>query len=101
MTNEEKQIEEMAQCLCEWNRGTLCILDDKDCDLQCTYGKLANRLTAKGYRKASDVARVIFAEIEENMTDIRMGFATLRAIGKRHLAKIKEKYESEDEENGN
>lgn len=63
--SRNEQIEEMAQCLCEWNRGTLCILDDKDCDLQCTYGKLANKLTAKGYRKSTDVAEEIFAEIEE------------------------------------
>jgi hypothetical protein len=52
-------------------------------------------LSKIGYRKASDVAREIFEEIEENMTDIKMEFATLRAIGKRQLAKIKEKYESE------
>ena len=65
--DKEKQIEAMAQCLCEWNRGTLCILDDKDCDLQCTYGKLANKLIAKGYRKSTDVAEEIFAEIEKNI----------------------------------
>lgn len=62
--SRDEHIEEMAQCLCEWNRGTLCILDDKDCDLQCTYGKLANKLTAKGYRKSTDAAEEIFAEIE-------------------------------------
>lgn len=66
--SREKKIEEMAQCLCEWNRGTLCVLDDKDCDLQCTYGKLANKLTAKGYRKASEVAEEIFGDIEVALT---------------------------------
>lgn len=63
--SRDKQNEEMAQCLCGWNRGTLCILDDKDCNLQCTYGKLANELTAKGYRKSTDLAEEIFAEIEK------------------------------------
>lgn len=63
--SRDKQIEEMAQCLCEYNRGTLCILDDKDCDLQCTYGKLANKLTAKGYRKSTDLAEEIFAEVKQ------------------------------------
>ena len=93
-----KQIEEMAKDICLVKGGCDDVCDPIE---DCRAFKYSQRAYEKGYRKASDVARVIFAEIEENMTDIRMGFATLRAIGKRHLAKIKEKYESEDEENGN
>ena len=91
--SRDKQIEEMAQCLCEWNRGTLCILDDKDCDLQCTYGKLANKLTAKGYRKSTDVAEEIFAEIDTLIVRRMIAdspFIDDRLI--RDIAKLKKKY---------
>lgn len=48
---EEKQIEEMAKDMCDYARGEICILDDKICDMQCTSAKIAEKLTAKGYRK--------------------------------------------------
>lgn len=92
--SREKQNEEMAQCLCGWNRGTLCILDDKDCNLQCTYGKLANELTAKGYRKSTDLAEEIFAEIEEHLKQTgKKGYVgTISGL----LAELKKKYLGED-----
>lgn len=104
---DKKQIEEIKQLARDiFERGTA--LDGIDFVHAAVNGadrddthfmRIARHLYCnKGYRKASEVAREIFAEIEENMTDIKMEFATLRAIGKRHLAKIKEKYESEDTE---
>lgn len=93
----EKQIEEMARDICPYKDE---YIDCKQCDTEldigeypCCYKGFAKQMYEKDYRKASDVAREIFAEIEENMTDIKMEFATMRAIGKRHFAKIKEKYE--------
>ena len=104
MTNEEKQIEEIKQLARDiFERGTAldgidfvhAAVNGADDDPESHFMRIARHLyVTKGYRKASDVAREIFAEIEENMTDIKMEFATMRAIGKRHLAKIKEKYES-------
>jgi hypothetical protein len=94
MTNEKKQIEEMANDIAK-----ICPdLVENCCGQVNCVTHLTLSLSKIGYRKASDVAREIFADIEENMTDIRMEFATLRAIGKRQLAKIKEKYESEGKE---
>ena len=90
--SRDKQIEEMAQCLCGWNRGTLCILDDKYCNLQCTYGKLANELTAKGYRKASDLAEEIFAEIEEMVITEKSNDGCAFYLDKVELAELKKKY---------
>lgn len=40
----------------------------------------------------SEVAREIFADIENNMIDIKMEFSTLRAIGSKTLAKLKKKH---------
>ena len=54
---KDEQIEEMAKDLCE------CYVDygTDTIDVKAT----AEKLTIKGYRKASDVAREIFEEIEE------------------------------------
>ena len=94
--NKDKQIEEMAKLLCEdCGRTTSPCADDGG---MCTavYGQ-AEYLYNAGYRKASDVAREIFEEIESNMTDIRMEFATLRAIGGNAFEKLKKKYTEGDE----
>jgi DNA integrity scanning protein DisA with diadenylate cyclase activity len=60
--DKEKQIEEMARDICKSrfaNDTRLC----KECENECLYYQIASALNAKGYRKASDVAREIFAEI--------------------------------------
>lgn len=54
----------------------------------------ANRLYVNGYRKASDVAREIFEEIEDNSYSYGVNFV----ISKETLAELKKKYESEGEE---
>lgn len=97
--SREKQIEEMAQCLCGWNRGTLCIFDDKDCDLQCTYGKIANELTAKGYRKSTDLAEEIFAEIEASakVKYWRGGGLVVFEVNGEDFAELKKKYTEGEE----
>ena len=64
--NRDKQIEEMARDLCEcYNCDGTCYQDDKPCDLKCDEYTNAQYLYEKGYRKASDVAREIFEEIEK------------------------------------
>lgn len=56
----------MARDICEcYNSDGTCYQDDNRCDLRCDHYTDAEYLYAKGYRKASDVARGIFAEIEE------------------------------------
>lgn len=58
---------------------------------------LAHALTEKGYRKSSEVAEEIFAEIEKNL--VILGDNNLckhfRAIGWRKFAELKKKYTSE------
>ena len=61
MENREKQIEEMADILCE-AKGHDCNGGD---DCRCV--KQAEALYNAGYRKASEVAEEIFAEIEEHI----------------------------------
>ena len=97
--NKEKQIEEMAKVID-------CSLPLLDCEAWrcdgCKYEKYkhmcmgikqAEVLYNKGYRKASDVAREIFAEIE-----------AIKCVGLlpnswvKQFAELKKKYESEDEE---
>ena len=64
--SREKQIEEMARDLCEcYNCDGTCYQDDKPCDLKCDEYTNAQYLYAKGYRKSTDLAEEIFAEIDE------------------------------------
>ena len=69
--NRDKQIEEIAIDLCEYyNCDGTCYQDDKPCDLRCDEYTNARYLYEKGYRKASDVAREIFEEIEDVLNNI-------------------------------
>ena len=56
--NRDKQIEELAEVLWEYNRT-------RDDDAIALGESLAEYLLDAGYRKASDVAREIFEEIEK------------------------------------
>ena len=84
--NKEKQIFEIKDCI------------DAVCGADCAYFDIdgfaiANEIYKKGYRKASDVAEKIFAEIEKNMVSIDdIDFNRFRAIGRRTFAEIKKKY---------
>ena len=52
--SREKQIEEMARCICERDDGDICTLDSKSCDCKCTSGSIAELLYDRGYRKQSE-----------------------------------------------
>ena len=67
---EEKQIEEMAKDMCEYYYEGTCYQDKKTCDCKCDIFTDAQYLYAKGYRKASDVAREIFEEINSSLVYI-------------------------------
>ena len=61
---KDKQIEEMAKDMCEYYYEGTCYQDKKPCDCKCEIFTDAQYLYSKGYRKASDVAEEIFAEID-------------------------------------
>ena len=88
--SRDKQIEEMARTMCGMNKP--CIL----CELQssCLMRNCARLLYAEGYRKSTDVAREIFAELE-----LKAPFFCANQIAYEHfneeLAELKKKYESE------
>lgn len=60
-----KQIEEMAHDMCEYYYEGTCYQDKKPCDCKCDIFTDAEYLYAKGYRKASTVAREISQDIIE------------------------------------
>lgn len=88
MTNEEKQIEEMAKDIHKspWK------LEQDWRGAHINGEELAEYFYNKGYRKASDVAREIFAEIEKIIEVDKFGEAKFDV---RELYKIEKKYESE------
>ena len=60
--DKKKQIEEMANDL---RKSEFWYFDDTDCDFELERKKTAENLYNAGYRKASDVAREIFEEIDK------------------------------------
>lgn len=62
----DKQIEEMAKILCrDYSMGE-CMVDGFDClEGHCSKRERIEALYNAGYRKAEDVAREIFEEIEK------------------------------------
>ena len=59
--SRDKQIEEMAKTVCHLDRTC----DECMTSFECKAMMYAKRFYNAGYRKASEVAREIFAEIEE------------------------------------
>lgn len=76
--NKDKQIDEMAKDLYGMSIDTM---------IDCEY--VAEELIAKGYRKASDVAEEIFAEIENEIKNHGICYAH------RKIAELKKKYTKE------
>lgn len=92
--SRDKQIEEMAKhCPCYF--GEKCCIDGElpeKCDMLCQFGTYAEILYNAGYRKSTDVAEEIFAEIEEAVGDIidRFPFAKIKCL------ELKKKYIGKD-----
>lgn len=92
-----KQIEEMAKALTTYEKKLCDRLPKDKClltsavhaQVSCDYCKIAEFLVNAGYRKASDVAREIFAEIENNSYSYGVNFV----ISKETLAELKKKHE--------
>ena len=87
-----KQIEEMAKTLCEdYGECKKCTLSNPECENPCMISEDCERLYNQGYRKASEVAREIFAEIEKAILAHGTKYAMKR------LAELKKKYEVTEE----
>lgn len=90
-----KQIEEMAREMCHLSAkyGTCQICDKRHHGNgdPCYFQRAAMEIINHDYRKASDVAREIFAEIEPWLDDYRNNYCTgLQFIT--FLAELKKKY---------
>lgn len=60
----DKQIEEMCKIVCQCNNNGTCIISLRPCDCECSAATVLGKLYDAGYRKASDVAREIFADLK-------------------------------------
>ena len=91
--SRDKQIEEMARILCEdCAKDPLpCILIEttKMCD---SVFEQVEALYNAGYRKASDVAREIFEEIENCFFEELVGCTEAKLIDEEMFAELKKKY---------
>ena len=92
MDNRDKQIEEMAKH-CTYHHNGECFAvsnNPTDCDLMCEMFGLFANLELAGYRKASEVAREIFEELERLTKNHGITYT------QRVIAELKKKY-TEDE----
>ena len=86
--SRDKQIEEMQKEIIRWGENA-----DKTGNYKYS---LSEHLVDKGYRKASEVAREIFAEIEKiAMHGVTSFGLCLMSMGEAAFAELKKKYESE------
>lgn len=101
--SRDKQIEEMAKDICKFGCVCTCLeceyvkLADDDC--ACIDVKIAEGLYNAGYRKASDVAEEIFAEIEECMRDFEDdddGYILKKCEFEFFMRELKKKYTGKD-----
>ena len=88
----EMQIEEMAKDLCDHYGSSGCDSDNCEGYRYCNVWHDCSTLIEKGYRKASEVAEEIFAEIEEIV--IADEYISADDFYKDHplIAKLKKKY---------
>ena len=92
--NKDKQIEEMTNALCDIDcKGMKCGVCDS---YGCEYRMQAEALYSAGYRKASEVAREIFEEIEENADLLYDGYRDIFVITEKDFAELKKKYTEEE-----
>lgn len=91
--SRDKQIEEIKAIILED-----CGSDCENCEFHnmgvCYDNYIANRLYNAGYRKSTDVAEEIFAEIDKLLAVDRNGEATFDV---RDLAELKKKYVKSEE----
>ena len=59
MKDKEKQIQEIAQIICERSKDDICIIDNTSCDSSCYWARKAEAIYNVGYRKIDDDCTVI------------------------------------------
>lgn len=98
MDNRDKQIEEMARAMC-FQRESCTVTSCTRVNCETTW--LAENLYNRNYRKASEVAREIFAEIERMMIYGEIdGKYPIKVIFPDKFAELKKKYTESEKDNG-
>ena len=88
---KEKQIEEIAKNICGMKNGCVGCMFNKS---NCYERKDAEAIYNAGYRKASEVAREIFEEIERVLTDNEVYYRQTDKM-REDFIKLKKKYTEE------
>lgn len=93
----DKQIEEMAKDL-----GDTWVVDLEgnphdlsEVLMRCDIENISEQMHEIGYRRASEVARKIFAEIEKSLYHLETPIGKYLVINRSILAQLQKKYESE------
>ena len=89
--SKDKQIEEMAQDICKGRRNCAKCTAYPDA---CKAVEYAERYYTAGYRKADEVSREIFEEIEQEIKNHGICYA------QRKIAELKKKYTESEKDDG-
>ena len=92
--SRDKQIEEMAKAI---EQARIKATDTTNSMNYGFGGWYAKELYNAGYRKASDVAEEIFAEIERSIFRLETPYQTLYCIDDGFIAELKKKYTESEE----
>ena len=91
MSKEKQAIEEMAEALRDCHTEFECGVGE----IYTDYDTTAQKMFAKGYRKASDVAREIFEEVDKTLRR-NINPIAYEIMLKRDIAELKKKYTATD-----
>lgn len=105
--SREKQIEKMAKVFCsDYGKCDRCNLSNPECETPCTVYDDCEALYKAGYRKASDFARNIVAELDNALHDMAMEyhnaghpeyFAVCEMVHHKVIRPIEKKYTEDGE----
>ena len=91
--SKDKQIDEMAKLICTYPQCIHYNIIGECTNTECQTVDIAENLFAKGYRKASDVAREIFEGLDGNLY---VDGEYLKIISAEKFNKLKKKYTEEN-----
>lgn len=89
MKDKEKQIQEIAQIICERSKDDICIIDNTSCNSSCYWARKAEAIYNVGYRKYPKDSVVLSREEYKRITTELVTEQRATEIAKEYFEKIR------------
>lgn len=89
MKDKEKQIQEIAQLICERSKDDICIIDNTSCNSSCYWARKAEAIYNVGYRKLLKDSVVLSREEYKRITTELVTEQRATEIAKEYFEKIR------------